>query len=246
MAQPNKDPKEVRLFGEKSIREEAYRQKILQLERELVNLEALAKGANASRPKQKPSENLDGLYYESLISFDKKLKNEQESLEKRATEITERFDVQAQRLITDMEVSFRRKTRWLILSVAITGVALVIALGFLNINFIKTKTTALPAKTNAARISYIRTALQTQTKYHHQYEVTNIDTLSGAYIIEMELDSVPASKWYLRDISQDVVNVLQKYTTSAAVEISFLHKGKLYLKTYLSASSSSPHFQYFY
>ncbi len=248
MPYPNKDDNEIRLFGDKSIREEAYHKKILQLEKEIANLETLAKGREDIeyiKPNLQPK-NLNNLYYESLLSFDRKIKKEQEFLEKRATEITERLDIQAQRLIMNVENSFRRKTKWVFFIVVALTLPFVLFLAYSNTEIFSGRfNLPQPASLNT-RISYIRTALRTQTKYHHQYVVKNINMLDGSYIVEIELDSASNDTWFFKDLAQDVVRVFQRYSSNAPAEISFFRNGKLYIKAYLTASSKRPYLQYFF
>ncbi len=247
MLYADKDDNEIRLFGEKSIREEAYHKKILQLEKEIANLETLAKGqehGECVKPQIQPR-NLNSLYYESLLSFDKKLKKEQESLEKRATEITERLDLQVQRLIINVENSFRRKTKWVFFIVVALVLPFILFLVYSNIELFSNKLSLHHPSSLSNRVSYIKTALQTQTKYHYQYEVSNINVLDGSYIIEIELNSASNDSWFFRNLSQDVIKVFQKYSSYAPAEISFFHKGKLYIKAYLSGPSKKPYLQFF-
>jgi len=247
MPYPNKDDNEIRLFGDKSIREEAYHKKILQLEKDIANLETIAKGqehAEYAKPKIRPR-NLNNLYYESLISFDRKVKKEQEFLEKRATEITERLDLQAQRIIMNAESSFRRKARWVFFIVLTLVLPFIVFLAYSNIEIFSSRLSPRQPASLNNKISYIRTALQTQTKYHHLYEVMNINSLDGSYIIEIELDNISNDNWYFRNLAQEVIKVFQRYSSYAPAEISFFHKGKLYIKAYLTGSSKKPYLQYF-
>ncbi len=249
MLSADKENKEVRLFGEKSIREEAYHKKILQLEKEIANLETLAKEHDEHgddiKPKSQPK-NLNNLYYESLFAFEKKIKKEHEFLEKRASEITERFDLQAQRLIMSIETSFRKKVKWASFVILVLALPPVLFIGYANIKFISTRIDTTRTTSISSKISYIRTALQTQTKYRHQYEISNINVLDGSYIIEVQLSSLPNKKWYLKDMSQDIIKVFQRYSGYAPAEISFVNQGKLYAKVDLSGTSKKPFLQYFY
>lgn len=248
MPYPNKDDNEIRLFGDKSIREEAYHKKILQLEKEIANLETLAKGQEDTdyiKSNAQPK-NLNNLYYESLLSFDRKIKKEQEFLEKRATEITERLDIQAQRLIMDVENSFRRKTKWVLFIVVALVLPFVIFLAYSNTALFSNRLNIQQPASLNAKISYIKTALQTQTKYHHQYKVNNINVLDGSYIVEVELDTASNDSWFFRSLAQDVVRVFQKYSSNSPAEISFFRNGKLYIKAYLTASTKRPYLQYFF
>lgn len=247
MPYAGKDDNEIRLFGEKSIREEAYHKKILQLEKEIANLETLVKGqehADYIKPQIQPK-NLNNLYYESLLSFDRKVKKEQESLEKRATETTERLDLQAQRLIMNIENSFRRKTRWVFFIVIALVLPFILFLAYSNMKLFPDRTSINRPGSLSNRISYIKTALQTQTKYHHQYDVRNINILDGNYIVEIELNSTSNESWFFRNLSQEVIKVFQRYSSYAPAEISFFHNGKLYIKAYLRGSSKRPYLQYF-
>jgi len=262
MAQLNREPKEIRLFGEKSIREEAYRQKILQLEKELAGLENLAKEANSINPINtqagKAPESLQGLYYESLISFDKRVKKEQEFFEKRAGEVAERLDSQARQLVHTLESSFRRKTRWLIFSVFAT--ALILVLGFSTVAYLgkidlqnfprlqspRKSTFLTKTLSDNSKVAYVKTALSTQTKYHHQYELTYLKYLDGAYMVHLELNSVPINKWHLKNLCTEVAETFQKYAVGSSAELSFFHGGRLYAKAALGKSSRKPALQYFY
>jgi len=248
MPYANKDDNEIRLFGEKSIREEAYHKKILQLEKEIANLETLAKGKEDTeyiKPQIQPK-SLNSFYYESLLSFDRKLKKEQESLEKRATEITQRLDLQAQRLIANVENSFRRKVKWFFFIVAALTLVFSSFLAYSNMRFFPSRLSPHQPVSLSSRISYIKTALQTQTKYHYQYEVSNINILDGSYIVEIELNSASNDSWFFRNLSQEVIKVFQRYSSYAPAEISFFHKGKLYIKAYLAGPTKKPHLQFFF
>ena len=247
MPYADKDDNEIRLFGEKSIREEAYHKKILQLEKEIANLEVLVKGQDESdyiKPQTKPT-NLNNLYYESMLSFDRKLKREQEFLEKRTTEITERLDLQAQRLITNVENSFRRKARWVFFIVVALALPFILFLAYSNTKLLPSGLTLNHPSSLNNKISYIKTALQTQTKYHHQYEVKNINILDGSYVVEIELNSASNDSWFFRNLSQEVIKVFQRYSTYSPAEVSFFHKGKLYIKAYLTSKSKRPYLQFF-
>jgi len=265
MSYPNKEPKEIRLFGEKSIREEAYRQKILQLEKELVHLEALAKEANSvntqsvdMQQEKKSPEKLDGLYYESLISFDRRVKKEQEFFEKRAGEVTERLETQARQLILSLESSFRKKTKWLIFSISMTAILIAILLAAffnsngqslaekLNIRIPQYSLSLTKKGQPASRIPYLKTALQTQTKYHHQYELTYLQQLNHEYIVHLELNTPPTNRWHLKNLCAEVSETFQNYAGGQPAELSFFYRGKLYAKTTLEESSNKPHLQYFY
>jgi len=259
MTYPQKETKEVRLFGDKSIREEAYRQKILQLENELVKLEALAKEANSVETQEKkPPEKLENLYYESLLTFDRRVKKEQEFFEKRADEVADRLETQASQLVLSLETSFKRKTRWLVLSLC--GTFLVIALLSLLlfnpriINKIDNVATKLPYYASSSkekvipssRIAYLKSALETKTRYRHQYEVLFIKKLDGVYVVQLGLNSTPQSRWYLRDLCKEVSETFQTYVAGLPAELSFLHGKKLYAKSTFEKSSKKPHLQYYY
>ena len=296
--QPNNSErvKEIRLFGEKSIREEAYRQKILQLEQEMERLETMARGQNlpdeeiiehhepitelnvpktqiqkplqdysapkisepAAQKKEKAHEGFDPHYYETLLSFDKRFRKEQEIFEKRSAEISDRLDAQAQRLIASLDAYFRRKIKLLIFS--LFGMAAFLALlGFIIVVTVRLsapnqyRAAALESKSyfdevRIARdsVSFIKSSLETQTRYRHQYAVKYVDIQNGIYVAELELNFAPTNKWYLNNLCMDVVEVFKKYAPAAPAEISFLYRGKLYTKAYLTGSPLKEHLQYLY
>ncbi len=248
MSYPEKNDKEIRLFGDKSIREEAYRQKIFQLEKEIASLEIIAKqqeDVDDIKPLSKPK-NLNTLYYEGILSFDKKIKKEQELLEKRSSEITERLDLQVQRLSLSIESTFRRKTRWLFFIIAISVVPLVLMLLFSNAELFSNRLTFRHPNTLSTRATYLKTALSTQTRYRHQYEISSIEVVGAAYLINIELIGSSYERWLLQSIAYDVVNTFKKYSGYAQGEISFTHNGKLYVKANIDSSASKPQLQFFY
>jgi hypothetical protein len=246
MAYPEK--KEINLFGDKSIREEAYRKKILQLEQEIARIEVLAKEQDESIPiaPSKQPKNLNNLYYESLMSFDVRLKKEQEFFEKRATEITERLDLKVQRSIIDIENVYRKKIRKLFFS-GFLFIAIFISIAiYLNTQILPYKTQIRHAAGSENRISYIMDALSSQTKYHHQYEVGGISIIDDKYIVYIRLNNAPISTWYLRDMAQEAVKVFNRFSGYAAAEISISHNDKLYAKASLPGASNAPYIRYFY
>jgi hypothetical protein len=246
MGHPEK--KEINLFGDKSIREEAYRKKILQLEQEIARIEVLAKEQDESTPIAPPRhpKNLNNLYYESLMSFDARLKKEQEFFEKRGTEITERLDLKVQRLIIDIENVYRKKIRKLFFYGFVFAAMFITAAIYLNPRILPYKTQIRHAADSANRISYIMDALSSQTKYHHQYEVGNISINDNIYIVSIRLNNVPVSSWHLRDTAQEVVKAFSRFSGYVPAEISFSHNNKLYAKASLSGVSSKPYIRYFY
>lgn len=259
MRHPNQEAKEIRLFGEKSIREEAYRQKILQLEKEIARLESLAK--NSQHPISQKSEtspvHLEGLYYESLISFDKKVKKEQEFLERRGAEIIERLNLHAQHLISSIAFSHRQKTKWVAIS-SLTAIGLFAILSLIVLFFYKkgdissikdisafqNGTYINQAEIPHKRLSYIKTALQTQTIYHNQYEVNYLDIVYGIYVVEIELNFLPVDRWSLKKLSSNIIEVFKRYSDGRPAEFSFFYKDRLYIKACLTGTPQRVRFQY--
>jgi len=256
MEQPKQDTKEIPIFRDKSVREEAYRHKILQLEGEIAQLETIAKEAHQSKQKiDSSTAHLENYYRERLLSFDKNLKKEEDFLERRAAEVTDRLDIQAQRIILDMETSFRRKTRWFIFSLfALQAFFLIILIYVytnkdINIPFMySTKYTEYPATPEKlqSRLSYILTAIQTQTRYHNLYEVREMDVIDGSYIAEIELRFKPTDRWFLKSLSTNLIKTFQRYSNYAPAEVGFFYKGRLYCKAYLEGIPQKVRFQYFY
>jgi hypothetical protein len=247
MSNYERDNKEVHLFGDKSIREEAYRKKILQLEKEISNLETLAKSQEDTyddTPVPKP-ENLSNLYYESLMSFDMRIKKEQDFLEKRATEITERLDIQAQKALLGIEKLYRRQARF-------SFVMIFCFAAFTAIIFFSSKSDFLPGRSGInytdsmeSRVSYIRDGLSGTTKYRHHYTVGRILTADNRYIVDIDLSNPPSDIWQLRDMAQEVVRAFYRFSGRSQGEISFSFDGKVYAKATLSGPASKPYIRYF-
>jgi hypothetical protein len=255
MEQAKNQPQEIRLFGEKSLREEAYRQKILQLEKELADLEAIAKESNLNNDEDRVSSTgrLKGLYYESLLSFDKRVKKEQEFLEKRATELTERLDLQTQRMILNIEASFKRKVKWIIFLILLIIPFLILSFFgayYLITTFSPTAShrTYQPSNANLSekKIPYLKNILQAQTRYRHQYNVLDLRITDGTYIADIELNFYPENKWYLKSVCEEIMEAFQRYASGAPAEFSFFHQGKLYIKALLTDYPQRLHFQYFF
>jgi hypothetical protein len=246
MAHPER--KEINLFGDKSIREEAYRKKILQLEQEIAKIEVLAKEQDDSIPiaPSRHPKNLNNLYYESLMSFDVRLKKEQEFFERRATEITERLDLKVQRLIIDIENVYRKKIRKLFFSGFIFIAIFIVTAIYIYPQILPQKIQIRRAADTRNRIPYILDALSSQTKYHHQYEVGGVSIIDDKYIVYIRLNNAPISTWYLRDMVQEAVKVFNRFSGYAAAEISISYNDKLYAKASLPGASNTPYIRYFY
>ncbi|MFC1807052.1 hypothetical protein ACFL0T_01625 [Candidatus Omnitrophota bacterium] len=258
MKQAKSETKEIRLFGDKSIREEAYRQKILQLEKEIHRIESLARSAEPAQEKVESTDmHLDGLYHESLLSFDKRVKREHEFLEKRASEIAERLNLQVQRFGLKVESSLRRKAGWIIFSTYVACFLSIILFAIIFFVFkahipgVYTPTgsefsVSSASDANHDRLSYIKRVLQTQNTYRHQYEMVYLDYINGIYVGEAQLNFLPENRWYLKDICTEILNVFHKYSMNKPAEFTFLHKGKIYLKAYAGGANQKSRLQYFY
>lgn len=260
MTEADEGAKEIRLFGEKSVREEAYRQKILQLEKEIARLEALAKNSQHSIPQENETSpvHLEGLYYESLISFDKKVKKEHEFLERRAAEIVERLNLQAQHLISNIESSSWQKVRWLAFSgLVIIGFFILLLLVLLfshrlnlpdiyNVTAVRDRSSITQTEILHRRLPYLKTALQTQPVYRHQYQVDDLELVGGIYVANIELNFLPVDKWFLKILSSNIIEVFQRYSGGVPCEFNFFYKGKLYIKAYLSGTPPKARFQYYF
>jgi hypothetical protein len=247
MSNYERDNKEIRLFGDKSIREEAYRKKILQLEKEISNLETLAKSQEDTyndMPVAKP-ENLNNLYYESLMSFDMRIKKEQDFLEKRATEITERLDIQAQKALLGIEKLYRKQARFLFVMIFCFAAFTAIILFSSKSGFLHERSGINYADSMESRISYIRGGLSGTTKYRHHYTVGRIFTADNKYIVDINLANPPSDIWHLRDMAQEVVRTFYRFSGSSQGEISFGFEGKVYAKAILSGPATKPYIRYF-
>jgi hypothetical protein len=247
MAHYQRDNKEIRLFGEKSVREEAYRKKILQLEKEISKLEILAKAqdeASEDIPINRP-ENLNNLYYESLMSFDARIKKEQDFLEKRASEITERLDTQSQKAIISMERLHRRQVRFLLLMMSGFAVFFSVIFFYPRMYSGRVLVNTIHADSMQAGIRHIRNALLEETIYRHNYKIGNIAAVDTTYAVNIVLNNMPVDLWYLRDIAQETVKAVSRFSGSHPAEITLSYGNKIYAKAFLSGRSSKPYIRYF-
>ena len=259
MAQPIEETKEIRLFGEKSIREEAYRQKILQLERDIAHLESVTKNSDFVSPETEVAPiHLSNLYYESLGALEKRLKKEHEFFEKKTAEIAERVEAETRRTQLIIESSLKQRRRQLIAVISLTALISIIlfsAVIFLFRINSQGPYVAVPFRDGASpdrasitqsRLSYIKTALMTQTKYRHLYAINRLEVSDDVYSADIELNFPPDNKSFLKDLCSEVTNTFGKYSGRKSAEISFIYKGRLYAKAYLAESTRKTNLQYFY
>jgi len=239
--------KEVRLFGDKSIREEAYRRKILQLEKEISNLMdyAGAKEEAITDESVCKAKNLNNLYYESLMSFDVRVKKEHEFLEKRATEITERFDAHAQKIMLDIERAWRKNLKFILFS-TFALIALFLLLYNYQAGIRNYKDTAgVTEKNQDYNYLRIRQAIAANTRYRHNYTVTDITFFDDTCKVGIDFNSMPADNTYIRNVAQDITKAFRTSAGRLTGEIDFTYNGKTRARALIPGNSSATQLRYF-
>ncbi|MFA5068509.1 MAG: hypothetical protein WC487_00075 [Candidatus Omnitrophota bacterium] len=246
-AYPEKDDKEIRLFGDKSIREEAYRKKILQLEKEVSKLESFAKGQNsiANSGRDHEPKNLNNLYHDSLLSFDVRIKREQELLQKRVTEITQSLDAQSHKALVDIERLYKKQI--LFLSVLAGTMALLLALCLFGIRqyALFMPYGAENTKGFYSRADRIRKALSTDSRYHNHYSVDNIVFVDNIFVIDISFYGVLNDDWFLSAVARDIARVFSRVSGKSAGEINFRHNDKIVAKANIPGGNSKVFIGYY-
>ncbi|MFH1644967.1 MAG: hypothetical protein ABIB11_00955 [Candidatus Omnitrophota bacterium] len=248
MPELNETAKEIRLFGEKSIREKAYKSKIIQLENEIANLELVARAAITEKqiPEIKPINNR--IVADSGVLMDKALKKSEVLLDRRANEFAERLDLHTQKLLLRLDKVFAKRIRTIILFVIlfqflIIGIPILIY-HIYNGSFVsKAHVVNNMAFSNVSdderlkqRLDYIKKALQSQTVYHNQYTVGYVDHFDNNYIIEIELIEAPSDKWALKNLASEIISIFKRYVSSSPAEFSFVLKDKTCCKAVLKGT----------
>lgn len=264
MTNTREEAKEIRLFGEKSIREQAYRNKIQQLEQELLRLEEIARNTQRLNHKQTPisesyeeGSELKGVYYNTLTTFDRKAQTQQKILETKANEFSEKLTLQAQDLIDGIEFSTRKVIRQITIAAILLPAIILLIIGavalFYRVSYTGGKIADVAfidnsyANRNMAlsrRLPHIRTVIDTQTVYHNQYDVTYLDVINGTYVMDIELSLLPTSGWFLKTLAEDLMKTLKRYVEDIPVECSIFYEGKLYCKAYMSGPPQKVRFRF--
>ena len=253
----NEDPKEIRLFGEKSIKEEAYRQKIIQLEKEIMKLESMQKNRRneinveyESGKNSKLPEYSEGLFYEAAVSMEEKVKKYQNMLEAKARDISERLNLQAQNLIEHEKIHRHVVTtkRALIILALFTLIA--ITMSALSI-FTIPRLGKAPYQKDAdapnpyERPQYIKHLLQESGFYNKQYTIIDLGYSNQVYKGIVELHSKPHSNWAIKMIASDIIKNFKRTSINKSIELGFVYEGNTYAKVNYSFVSDEIHYEFF-
>ena len=253
----DEDPKEIRLFGEKSIKEEAYRQKIIQLEKEILTLESMLKNRQnetnveyESGKNSKLPEYSEGLFYEAAVSMEEKVKKYQNMLETKARDISERLNLQAQNLIEHEKIHRHVVTtkRALIILALFTLIA--ITMSALSI-FTIPRLGKVPYQKDAdilnpyERPEYIKNLLQESGFYNKQYTIIDLDYSNQVYKGIVELRFKPRSNWTIKMIASDIIKNFKRISINKSIELGFVYESNTYAKVNYSFVSDEIHYDFF-
>ncbi|MFH0731342.1 MAG: hypothetical protein V2A72_00270 [Candidatus Omnitrophota bacterium] len=249
--QEKEDSKEVRLFGEKSIREEAYRQKIMQLEKELMLLEGLAqskKKENLENDAQKSNEvsELDrmpeyseGLFYESAVSLDKRVKKYQRMLDARARDISDKLNLQAEFFFKQQESQKNIVATKKSVIILFVFTAIAIALSAYSIYNSRAGTRIEPVKTAG-----VKRFLQESGIYSNQYTITSLDTYNGICKGVVKLHFAPHTDWALKMIASEIVENFKTVSNGKSLELNFIYEGNAYAMVSFSPVTDDMRFEF--
>lgn len=255
------DSKEIRLFGEKSIREEAYRQKIIGLEKEIMKLASVLKGQKRSAETSAVTkdesieagrlpEYSEGLFYEAATSLDEKVKKYHHMLEAKARHISDRLTLQAQNLIGHENIHEHVITtkKVLIILSLFTVIAMAMA-GFSIFGFFKLSDTVYQSRLATPalyeRPEYIKNLLQESGFYNNQYTIVSLNYHNQMYKGIVELHFKPHSKWTLKMAAADVIENFKRISANKSIELNFVYEGNTYAKVNFSHILDETHFEFF-
>lgn len=253
------DDKEIRLFGERSIKEEAYRQKVIQLEKEIMKLQAMLK-----EPGEKPvhrdiesqhvqdrlaPEYSEGLFYEQAVSMDEKAKGHLKMLEKKAQEISERLHLQAQGFIEPAQKTTRSVFKGPYIYI-LAAIILISSLLSVSATILVLKITQkapdknVPAAASLTQPDRIKDIIHKRGFYANQYTIISLNSYNQSYRAITELHFKPISKWSLKVLAQEIIDNFKSLVPQKAIQLDFIFDGKTYAKVNYSPVSDRCHFNF--
>ena len=250
------DSKEIRLFGEKSIKEEAYRQKIIELEKEVMKLEAVLKNQKApadvkdeSKEGARLPEYSEGLFYEAATSLDEKVKKYQYMLEAKARHISDRLNLQAQNLIEHEKIhSHVITTKKVLIILSLFTVVAVAMAAFSIFAFFKLGGAVRQSRPGISasyeRPEHIKGLLQESGFYNNQYTIVNLNYTNQMYKGTVELHFNPHNSWTLKMIATDIIENFKNMSTNKSIELNFIYEGSIYAKADFSPVTNEMHFDF--
>lgn len=252
------DEKEIRLFGEKSIREEAYRQKIIQLEKEIMKLQTILKESE-KKPENPHNENpqgkspilpeySEGIFYEQVIYLDEKVKGYLHMFEKKAQEINERLRLQAQGLIEPIYKKQHSifRSPYVYMPAALF-LASLLFLATTNFSAIKDRMhnkeilTELPSE----RANRIREILQKNGYYANQYTIISLTNYNKMYKAIVELHFEPTNRWSLKTIAQEIIHNFKSIAPEKAIRLDLMFDSKTFVRVDYSPISDQSHYDFY-
>jgi len=245
----HKDEKEIRLFGEKSLREEAYRQKIIELEKEVMKLEALLK--DEKRPEDVIiEENRDkDIFYEAAVSLEERVKKYIHTLETKASYISEKINSEAQNLIEqkrpDKQPAASNK-----IFIALSLLTLfALAIGVFGIFAFFKLSDAIyknepPALFFYERPENLKNLLQKSGFYNKQYTIVSLNYDNNVYKGVVELHFKPYTSWAIKTVASDIIENFKKTSPDKPVELNFLYEDNIYAKVHYSPILDETHFEF--
>ncbi|MBN1405034.1 MAG: hypothetical protein JW946_00760 [Candidatus Omnitrophica bacterium] len=234
------DSKEIKLFGEKSIREQAYRQKILQLEVEVMKLEAVLKG------EAKDAVALDT----PKTPNDENFKKYEKILEAKAKTIGDELNAQALSLVKQERMHNRlaaaKKTLGILsvfvaIAVVLSGICLFAILKLSEQVYKKNMGIAAPY----ARSGYIKSLLQENGFYKNQYTITALNYDNHGYDAVVELHFKPHDKWSVKMIASDILENFKRITTGRSLRLDFVYDGDNYASVDFSPINNETRYNFF-
>lgn len=257
MPEANKeDNKEIRLFGEKSIKEEAYRQKIIQLEKELMKMEALIesqreKKAPLEEDNKLPSlpEYSEGIFYEAAASLDERVKKYQQTLETKARDIGERLNLMAQNLINQEKIHTHIiTTRWALIILSLFTIITAVLCTFCIFAVLRPNATDYQKNLSSYALyekpQQIRKLLQESGYYKNQYTIMSLNYYDYVYKGTVELHFNPYSKWDFKMIASDIIENFKKISPGKSIELNFIYEGNAYAKVDFSSALDQTHYEF--
>lgn len=241
--QDNGDSKEIRLFGDKSIKEEAYRQKILKLEKEVMRLEAVIEhqqkkiDAAASvdiEKDKKPPEYFEGLFYETALSLDEKIKSYRNALEAEKVKPANNNVLNKKAFVV------------LLVFAAIALIAAISASSAFIIFKLGNASYQSGAKDNNIyeKPEYIRKFLQESGLYNKQYTIINMDAYNSQYKGIVELHFEPYNKWTLKMLAADIIENFKRVSIDKPLQLKFFYEGKNYATVDFSPILNETHYNF--
>ncbi len=241
-----KDNKEIRLFGEKSLREEAYRQKIIELEKEVMKLEAVLKDQKNPEEIIPAEENTEkDIFYAAVVSLEERVKKHLHTIEAKARHVSEKINSEAQNL-SEQKRSDRYATTNKKVFIALSLFTLLaLMMGTFGIfAFFSTRARGVRLPTEQGSTILLRQALQKNSFYSNQYTIISLNYYNNIYKGIIELHFKPQSNWSLKIIASDIIENFKNASPGKSIELNFIYEDNTYAKINYSPVLNETHFEF--